>query len=139
MRTILQPIQPHFTAGVVGVVLNAHGEVLMVEHVFHPEHPWGLPGGWMGQGEAPAHALARELQEETGIQISIESPLLVETGYYFRSHLDIAFLCHARSDVSSLSSELLDYRWVDLSEVPPMLPFHQAAVQAAMTRLHNEA
>jgi 8-oxo-dGTP pyrophosphatase MutT (NUDIX family) len=139
MRAILQSIQPHHTAGVVGVVLNARDEVLVVEHVFHPEHPWGLPGGWLERDEAPAHALARELQEETGIRVSIGLPLLVEAGYYLHSHIDIAFLCHATSDVAGLSSELLDYRWVNLSEVPPMLPFHQAAVQVAMARLYKEA
>lgn len=138
MRVVLQCIQPHFTAGVVGVVLNAHGEVLLVEHVFHPQHPWGLPGGWLERGESPACALVRELREETGLQVSIVAPLLVETGYYFRTHLDIAFLCHADGDVVSLSSELLDYRWVSLSEAPPMLPFHQAAVLAAETRRNTE-
>lgn len=138
MRLILHWTQPRFTAGVVGVVLNARGEVLLVEHVFHPQHPWGLPGGWLGRGESPAQALKRELREETGIRVAIVCPLLVENGYYSHAHLDMAFLCRAESDVCSLSSELLDYRWASLDDVPPMMPFHQAAILAAQARQRSE-
>ena len=138
MRLILHWTQPRFTAGVVGVVLNAQDEVLLVEHVFHPQDPWGLPGGWLGRGESPASALMRELQEETGIRVTIVCPLLMETGHYFRTHLDMAFLCHAEGDVAALSSELLDYRWTGLDEVPPMLPFHEAAVRAAQAQRKTE-
>lgn len=128
MRFGLQVVQPRFTAGVVGVVMNREEKILLVEHVFHPQTPWGLPGGWLERGEAPILALQRELREETGIQVSICYPLLIETGYYYRTHLDIAFLCRAESDVSCLSSELLDYRWASLDDLPPMLPFHRAAI-----------
>lgn len=138
MRQVLHWIQPRFTAGVVGVVLNARGEVLVVEHVFHPQHPWGLPGGWLEPGESPAQALKRELQEETGMEATIVSLLLMETGYYSRAHLDVAFLCRAQSDVRGLSSELLDYRWTSLDEAPPMMPFHQAAILAAQVRRQTE-
>jgi len=44
--------QPKFTIGVVGLVFNAQHEILLVEHVFHPKLPWGLPGGWV-KGELP--------------------------------------------------------------------------------------
>jgi 8-oxo-dGTP diphosphatase len=131
MRFVLQLTQPRFTAGVVGVVLNVKGEVLLVEHVFHPRTPWGLPGGWMERGESPARALCRELQEETGVQVTVSHPLLIDTGYYYRTHLDIAYLCHAQNDVRELSSELLDYRWASLDDLPSLLPFHQAAALAA--------
>jgi len=134
MRFAFHMLQPRFTAGVVGVVLNSRGEVLLVEHVFHPRAPWGLPGGWLERGETPIQGLQRELREEMGIQVSVSRPLLVETGYYYQSHLDIAFLCQAESEVSSLSSELLDYRWTNLEDLPEMLPFHHAAVLVATSQ-----
>src|SRR5688572_8171844 len=60
IRKIVRLFQGRYTAGVVGVVVNARGEVLIVEHVFHPESPWGLPGGWLGWREDPHLAVARE-------------------------------------------------------------------------------
>lgn len=138
MRFAFRAVQPRFTAGVVGVVLDGQGNVLLVEHVFHPRTPWGLPGGWLERGEAPSQALQRELYEETGMRVLVDRPLLIESGYYYRSHLDIAFLCRAKGDISSLSSELLDYRWASLDDLPDMLPFHRAAVLAAASQREIE-
>ena len=45
--------------------LMTQGQVLLVEHVFHPYAPWGLPGGWIDRNESPSQtAVIRELQEE---------------------------------------------------------------------------
>ena len=119
-------MQKH-TIGVVGVVLNAEGKVLLVEHVFHPKHPWGLPGGWMERGETPAFGLAREIREETGIVVEVERPLLIEKGF-LPGHLDIVYLCDAKNDVQALSPELLDYRWVALDSLPSLSRIHRAAI-----------
>jgi len=127
-----------FSAGVVGVVLNVHGEILIVEHVFHPECPWGLPGGWLNPGEAPQDGLRREMLEELGIAVEVGQPLLVNTGYSSRTHLDISFLCQTNSAAISLSSELLDFRWVTPATLPRMKPFHTASVAAVMTASGNE-
>jgi 8-oxo-dGTP diphosphatase len=132
MRYSFRQLQGWFTAGVVGVVLNSRREILIVEHVFHPEWPWGLPGGWLGRGEAPRDGLQRELREETGLSVAILRPLLIENGFYFRTHLDISFLCIAENEVQSLSSELIDYRWVKPEELPEMIPFHSASIAAAL-------
>jgi ADP-ribose pyrophosphatase YjhB (NUDIX family) len=124
--------QAHFSVGVVGVILNDAGRILLVEHVYHPSQPWGLPGGWLAPGENPADGLRREVQEETGLHADILEPLLVEA--QCRGHLDIAYLCRSEDDVVSLSGELLGYRWVSLDVVPPLLPFHRAAILAALAR-----
>lgn len=130
IRKIVRLFQGRYTAGVVGVVANAHGEVLVVEHVFHPDCPWGLPGGWLGWREAPHLAIARELKEETGLEIEVIRPLLVERGYS-KTHLDIAYFCIARSETITLSSELLSHRWVHPQQLPPLLSFHQRSIAAA--------
>jgi len=129
--------QAHYTAGVVGVVLNTRGEVLLVEHVLHPNCPWGLPGGWMGRREDPATTLKRELQEELGLEVQIIRPLLIQNDFSRINHLDIAFLCEAANNVSQLSRELLDYRWLTADQAPPLKPFHAAALAAAATVLNS--
>jgi 8-oxo-dGTP diphosphatase len=137
MRYSFRQLQGWYTAGVVGVVQNAAGEILIVEHVFHPEYPWGLPGGWLNRGESPQSGLQRELREETGLAVRIVRPLLIENGFYFRTHLDISFLCLAQNEVQALSSELLAYRWVRPEALPELLPFHAASI-AALAPGENE-
>ncbi len=131
LRYLVRLIRARFTSGVVGVIFNAEGEVLLVEHVFHPQYPWGLPGGWLESRESPDKALEREVEEELGLPITVLRPLLVETGQDYKTHINIALLCRADGNVRHLNSEVLAYRWVNPEALPPMMPFHRAAVEAA--------
>lgn len=130
-RVVWRIRQARFTAGVVGVVFNASGQILLVEHVFHPHHPWGLPGGWVDHYEDPADALRRELCEELELDIEVGPVLLVKVD--FGSHIDLAYLCYPSGEVGQLSSELLDYRWILPAELPHLRSFHQLAVEQALT------
>jgi ADP-ribose pyrophosphatase YjhB (NUDIX family) len=138
MRWLYGVFQPRFTAGVVGVIFDAAGRILVVEHVFHPICPWGLPGGWLSRGENPAEGLVREVREETRMLVTIVCPLLIETGIHAREHFDISYLCLANGDVGALSDELLAYQWAEPGALPPMLRFHTASVVAAQTRRLQE-
>ena len=124
-------LRPKFTAGAVGVIFDTEGRVLIVEHVFHPRTPWGLPGGWVDRHEDPSETLIREMREELQLTVGVGPVLLVERR--LGNHLDLAYVCHAQSAVGALSSELLDYRWVDPLELPPqMIPFHRKAIRRAL-------
>ena len=122
--------QPHFTAGVVGVVFNAQNQVLLVEHVFHPHNPWGLPGGWVERNENPYETIRRELHEELDLDVEVGPALLVRVS--FHDHLDLAYLCSMTGEIGSLSTELLDYRWFDLADMPCLHSFHYDAIQQAL-------
>jgi len=67
---------PRQHVGAVGAIFNDKGQVLLLEHVFRPQFPWGLPGGWLNRGEDPAHAVVRELKEELGLAVEIKQLLL---------------------------------------------------------------
>ncbi|MBN1285997.1 MAG: NUDIX hydrolase [Anaerolineae bacterium] len=121
---------PRFTAGVAGVVVNDEGRVLLLEHVYHVEHPWGLPGGWIDRHEDPDAALIRELMEETGLRISIERPLLTRV-HSTRAHFDFVFLCRPHGDVQHLNGEILSYTWADPLNLPRVCKFHAQAITAA--------
>ncbi len=121
--------RPRFTAGVIGVLINPLGQVLIVEHVFHTYPQWGLPGGYVDRGEALDCALARELREELELEVEVGPVVAVERA--FGSHIDVAYLCRGDIAVGKLCGELLDYRWVAPDQLPDIRPFHhQAIVQA---------
>jgi len=121
--------RPKYSMGVVGVLFNRAGEVLLVEHVFHPHKPWGLPGGWVDNNEDPKNAVCRELREELSIQANTVAIIVAEKTIY--NHLDLAYLCHTQDTIGTLSYELLNYRWFPLDQLPPLQRFHYDAIQQA--------
>ncbi|MCS6834736.1 MAG: NUDIX hydrolase [Anaerolineae bacterium] len=123
---VYRRFQRRYSVGVVGVLWNERGEVLLVEHVFHPQIPWGLPGGWIGADEDPSYAVCRELKEELGLDVEVIRVVLVDKTHPW--HLDMAFDCRTASPVSNLSYELTDYRWTKPQELPRLHKFHYDAI-----------
>ncbi len=121
--------QAHFTMGVVAVILNEHHEVLLVEHVFHPKYPWGLPGGWVDRHEIPQQALIREMREELSVVVRVERVVLIDHSNLLDNHIDIAMLCQTNETIGNLSPELLNYGWYKLDDLPPLSSFHIRAIQ----------
>lgn len=136
-QRVYQFSQAHYTVGAVAVVMDGPGQVLLLEHVYHPIHPWGLPGGWVNRRENPADAVVRELWEETGLHVTVLYPLLTAIGIY-PNHLDIAYACTVDGGDIRLSDEILSYAWVDPAELPPMYRFQQESVAQAV-RLRESA
>jgi len=135
LQRIVRQVQPRFTVGAVGVLLDESGErVLLVEHVFHTARPWGLPGGWINRGESPATAVEREICEETGLRVRAARPLAVELGTDWRRHLDLVYLCVLDGEAGPvrLSHELLDYRWTPCDALPPLVTYQAQAIRAAL-------
>ena len=129
---LLRITRPRYAIGVVGVVFNQHKEALLVEHLFHPRTPWGLPGGWSQHRETPEECLTRELGEELHLSIEIGALLLLERGE--GNHLDFAYLCQATSEISHLNGELLRFQWVSEDQIrmyQPLRNFHLRAITSA--------
>jgi ADP-ribose pyrophosphatase YjhB (NUDIX family) len=128
--------RPWVTIGAVGVIFDQQGQLLIVEHVFHPVFPWGLPGGWMNRNEEPEETVRREVLEETSLHVQIVKPLIFARTSFLPAHLDAAYLCSVPDDRDEihLSSELLDYQWVDplAANLPPMGIFHTRVVRLAL-------
>lgn len=125
---------PRYSLGVVGVLLDErHEHVLLVEHVFHPVYPWGLPGGWLDRGEDPAQTVTREFREETGLRVRPVLPVQVERVPALPGQMDITYLCalDGAPQAIRLSGELLNYQWAALDTLPPILEAQRRAIAAA--------
>ncbi len=123
--------RPKYTIGAVGVLFNSQGQVLLVEHVFHPKTPWGLPGGWVNRREDPAQTVVRELYEELSMRVTVDRIITLNTESRFGNHIDIAYLCRTTDTAIRLSRELLSYQWYDIDKMPRILKFHYHAIQQA--------
>ena len=126
---LLHALNPRYLIGVVGVIRNPAGEVLVLRHRFRTPWAWGLPGGFIQRREALPVALARELREETGLAVTIAPAVLdVElsgTGDY----LSVAFGGTAPEGTMRYSSEILDGGYFSAGALPEgMYPYHAALV-----------
>ncbi len=68
-RSLVWTFSAKFNVGVLAVILNESGEILLLNHVVRSGQTWGLPGGWINKGESIDTAIKRELDEETGLKI----------------------------------------------------------------------
>jgi ADP-ribose pyrophosphatase YjhB (NUDIX family) len=87
-------------------------DVLMVERKDEPE-AYGLPGGKVEQGETPAEAAARELEEEVDIRTWPAALETLHTAYSPRASLGTVFLCRGYDGdvVDGVGPEGQKVRW----------------------------
>jgi phosphoglycolate phosphatase len=107
--------QPIVTVG--GLVFNDRGECLMVQT---PKwnRSWGIPGGKVRYGETMEAALAREMKEETGLDVRdirfVIAQDCIETPEFYRTEhfLLLNFTCRTEGTAVTLNEELEDFRWL---------------------------
>jgi len=130
MRQIfLRVLNPSFMVGAMALILDDQGRVLVVEHTYRRELPWGLPGGWLKHAESPEAGLVREVLEETGLRVRVEALLAVD--FWGRSQLDLLYRCTVKSGTYQSSDETGIHRWAAPHELPELLPNQLALLRKA--------
>ena len=136
-------LAPRQRLGVLGVLLDGEGRVLLAKHALRGRTPWGLPGGFVERGEHPAEALARELLEELRLRVEVGALLRcdrdgLEPGDDGPTGLTLTYACRLANAPSegpvlgALSWELLEARWVARAEALGLLRGYEAeAIHAA--------
>jgi len=103
----------------VGAVIVHRGEVLLVRRAHPPlEGEWSLPGGVLEVGEKLRDGVAREVREETGLEVEVGPVLEVidsifpdadgRTQYHY---VLVDYLCRLRSGSAVAASDAAELRW----------------------------
>ena len=107
-----------FLVGVVGLGVDAGGRILLARHRFGSPQ-WRFLGGVLNGGERLEDALAREVREETTLEIEVGPLLEAMAGFRWR-HVDVVYAYRVRPGSERLGGELAELRWFDPASLPEM-------------------
>ena len=119
-----ESIEVHFEGKIAqkAIICNEN-KVLLVRDPRMDSVIWELPGGRMNIDEEPRDAVAREIQEELGIQISVGKVVYMEQ-FIQESERKRAFVivyeCHMKNQVESIKMseiEVCEIAWVSYAEL----------------------
>lgn len=121
-RRVVRTIAPAYTVGAMALIERSDGALLLVRLSYR--NSWGVPGGLLKRGEAPADAVRREVVEEVGLEVvTVGDPALVVDEVAQR--VDVVFSARpapgADADaVAPSSPEILEARWFARDELPDL-------------------
>ena len=100
---------------VLAAIVEINGQVLLARNAAWPPKMFALITGFMEAGESPQEGIAREVKEETNLDV--QSFQLIGAYEFLRmNQIIIAYHVVAEGEVK-LSPELLDYRLYDLPDL----------------------
>ncbi|MFC8831626.1 NUDIX domain-containing protein [Streptomyces griseoincarnatus] len=109
---------------VTAVVRDDAGRLLLIHRT--DNNLWALPGGGHDLGERIGHTVVREVAEETGIQVEVDSivglytdpeHVLAYDDGEVRQQFSICFRAHPVGGALRTSSESKEVRWVDPTDL----------------------
>lgn len=121
-----------------------HGntEILLIKHV-NSGH-WSFPKGHVEAGETEAQTAQREVKEETGIDIIVDTSFRETVQYYPRKDTQkvvVYFLGKAKNhDFVAQEEEIAAIRWIEIGQASSLLTYEndKTIVAKAKTDIKNK-
>jgi 8-oxo-dGTP diphosphatase len=123
-RSVMRFGHRRFTATAGALIFDAENRILLLDHVFRPDSGWGIPGGFLNQGEQPEAGLRRELREEVGLELDAVE-LLFTRSLHRPRQIEIYFRAKATGTPRPCSFEIKRAEWFPLDALPEELPKDQ--------------
>lgn len=101
-------------------ILERNGMVLLVRRAIQPGMGlWSMPGGYVDRGEVVEEAAAREVLEETGLEVEVEHLVGL---FSEREHpvLVAAYAAHETGGRLHPGPETLEISFFSLGDLPPL-------------------
>ena len=108
-----------FSVSAAGAVVRDDGKVLAIKR--RDSHEWQIPGGIVEPGESLQATARREVQEETGYEVT---PVHI-TGVYQhlrRNIVAIVFRCELDGGSATNGDESIAVEWLDRGQVLERMP-----------------
>ena len=131
-RRILDRTQARFLVGVVGLGVDPQGRVLLARHRFGAPQ-WRFLGGFLSPGERLEDALAREVREETGLQIEVGPILEASQGFRWQ-RVELVYAYRPAGGAERLSEEVIELRAFDPAELPEVRADQRGMIERHATR-----
>ncbi|HEV2883826.1 MAG TPA: NUDIX hydrolase [Pyrinomonadaceae bacterium] len=113
-----------FTVTAGAIVTDNQNRVLLLKHRFRPGTGWGMPGGFLNDGEQPEAALRRELREEVSLEVQ-DVRLFATRTFKVPNQVEILFCCRPAGNTDALNFEIQKAGWFSVNELPAGLPSDQ--------------
>jgi ADP-ribose pyrophosphatase YjhB (NUDIX family) len=137
-RRLLDRTQARFLVGVVGLGVDPTGRVILARHRFGaPE--WRFLGGFLSPRERLEDALAREIREETGLEVEVGPILEANQGFRWQ-RVEIVYAYRPTGGAQRLSEEIVELQAFDPADLPQVradqrgIIERRAAIAAAWAR-----
>lgn len=127
-----------YLPGVSAVVFDDQGRVLLGKRADTGQ--WAILCGIPEPGEQPAHAVVREVHEETAVHCvpehvvlvqALEQPVVYPNGDTCQ-YMDICFRCRATGGEAAVNDdESLEVGWFELDALPPLSDFGLQRIKQA--------
>ncbi len=115
-RRFMTAAHDRFLVGVTGLGIDEQGRVLLARHRFGAPQ-WRFLGGFLSANERVEDALAREVEEETGLRIEVGPVLETVTGFRWQ-RLEVVFAYRVVGGAERLSAEVAELRGFPADDLP---------------------
>ena len=126
-RRVVRVGQTRFTVTAGAFVFDHEGRILLLEHEFRADSRWGIPGGFLDQGEQPIEALRRELHEEVSLEVA-DVELYFTRALKKPHQVELYFACTAINKPNPSSFEIRRAAWFDINQLPDELSNDQRKI-----------
>lgn len=117
-------------------IINGRPQVLLIKQFIGKER-WGVPKGHLNPGESCEDCAIREVREETGLTVRLETRLPDLTVRVKKEHKTVLtwlaqVVGNDKPSLSDPDGEVADVRWFDVQDLPEIVAYQRVMVTDAV-------